>query len=175
MFGAVEPYQGQEEVITHWRQTNPDAFLVIAGKPHTPKYAATIRDAAQGLPKVVLHLEWLADPELALFLSAADVALFNYRTIFTSGAATLARSWGLPLLIPSRLTTVDLAEPNPRVVRFQSLETDFTEKLRAAQGVPPDYNSAAEWRAQTAWSRVAELTAAGYHEVFGANATEAKQ
>jgi beta-1,4-mannosyltransferase len=167
MFGAVEPYKGQEEVLAHWRKARPDALLVIAGKPQSPEYAATIRRAAEGLPKVVLHLDWLADPELALFLSAANVTLFNYRTIFTSGAATLARSWGLPLLIPARLTTVDLGEPDPRVIRFQSLETDFAGKLAAALAIASDYSAADEWRRMTAWTRVAELTLAGYHEALG--------
>ncbi len=167
MFGAVEPYKGQEEVIAHWRQARPDAYLVIAGKPQTPDYREVIRHAAEGLPKVVLHLDWLADTELALFLCAADVALFNYRTIFTSGAATLARSWGLPVLIPSRLSTVDLAEPDPRVIRFASLEEDFAESLGTALAVPPSYAAAAPWRAQTAWSHVADLTAAAYREVLG--------
>ena len=54
-------------------------------------------------------------------LSAADAAVFNYRTIFTSGAAALARSWGVPILIPSRLATVALDEPAPTVFRFDRL------------------------------------------------------
>ncbi len=168
MFGAVEPYKGQEEVLAHWREARPDALLVIAGKPQTPEYGGTIRRAAQGLPNVVLRLEWLDDSQLALFLSAADVALFNYRTIFTSGAATLARSWGLPLLLPARLSTVDLAEPDPRVMRFESLATNFAEELSAALAVTPDYAAAAAWRCHTAWTRVAELTLAGYRESLSA-------
>lgn len=170
MFGAVEPYKGQEELIAYWRRTRPDALLVIAGKPQNAEYAAFIREAARDLPKVVLYLEWLADTELALFLCAADAALFNYRTIFTSGAATLARSWGLPLLIPSRLGTVELAEPDPRVIRFGSLDEDFAEKLQDALSIAPDYQAAADWRSQTAWSRVADVTAAAYREVLGFDA-----
>jgi beta-1,4-mannosyltransferase len=91
MFGAMEPYKGQEEVLAHWRQAHPKASLVIVGKPRDAEYAAVIRDAGQNLPNVILRLGWLADSDLALYLSAADVALFNYRTIFTSGAASLAR------------------------------------------------------------------------------------
>lgn len=167
MFGAVEPYKGQEEVIAHWRQARPGASLVIVGKPRDAAYAATIHEAAKNLPNVILRLGWLADADLALYLSAADVALFNYRTIFTSGAASLARSWGLPLLIPGRLTTVDLAEPDPRVARFDRLDGDFTDRLATILETKPDYAGAAPWRAQTAWSHIAKLTAAGYREVLG--------
>lgn len=169
MFGAVEPYKGQDEVIAYWREAQPGATLVIAGRPLNPEYAGFLRRSIQHSPGVILRLEWLSDADLALLLSAADVALFNYRAIFTSGAATLARSWGLPLLIPNRLSTVDLAEPDPRVVRFEGLDEDFEEKLETAFRRAPDHAAAAPWRAQTAWARVAELTMNGYREALAAS------
>ncbi len=63
--------------------------------------------------------------------------LFHYRAIFTSGAACLARSLGIPILIPRRLDTVDLAEPHPLVFRFDALETDFRPALEAALAAQP--------------------------------------
>ena len=168
MFGAVEPYKGQEEVLAWWKTARPAAQLAIAGKPHTPDYAAAITRAADGVPGVTLRLGWLADDALAAWLSAADCVLFNYHTIFTSGSAALARSWGVPLLIPSRLATVDLGEPAPTIFRFDRLETDLAEKLRAALATPSNHAAAAPWRAQTAWPRVAALTADGYRTALTA-------
>jgi len=167
MFGTVEPYKGQEEVIAYWKEARPPARLLIVGKPSSPDYGQSLRQLAADVPGITLHFEWLTDPELALFLCAADCALFNYRAIFTSGAATLARSWGLPILLPARLDTVDLAEPNTRVLRFDSLDARFLQKLAAALAIAPDYDSAENWRERTSWARVAELTAAGYREVLG--------
>jgi glycosyltransferase involved in cell wall biosynthesis len=166
MFGAVQPYKGQEEVLAYWKEARPSEHLVIAGKPDSPEYGQTIRQLAADLPNVTLHFHWLPDAELAEYLCAADCALFNYRTIFTSGAASLARSWGLPILLPSRLETVDLGEPDPRVFRFDSFPTQFREKLAAALAISPDFQAAAGWREQISWPRVAELTVAGYREVL---------
>ncbi len=163
IFGAVEPYKGQEEILAWWKAARPAAHLVIAGKPNTPEYAATITRAAAGLPGVTLRFGWLDDAALALWLSAADCVLFNYRTIFTSGAACLARSWGVPILLPRRLDTVDLDEPAPTIFRFDRPETDLAEKLGTALATPSDYAGAANWRETTAWPRVAALTAEGYH------------
>jgi glycosyltransferase involved in cell wall biosynthesis len=174
MFGAVEPYKGQEEVLAYWKQAQPPARLLIVGKPESREYGKTIRRQAASVPNVTLYLEWLTEPELALFLSAADCALFNYRTIFTSGAASLARSWGLPVLIPARLDTVDLVEPDPRVLRFEALDSSFPQKLAAAMAIPSDYGAAEPWREQISWSRVAELTMAGYREVLGHTAPAAQ-
>ena len=162
MFGAVEPYKGQEEVIAWWRAHQPDARLAIVGNPITPDYAATLVALAAGDPRIHLRFDWLPDDELRLWLCAADAVIFNYREIFTSGAANLARSWGLPMLLPTRLETVVLDEPSPFVHRFADFTTDFPVKLQAAFKVPPDFASAAKWRAQCSWDEVARLTMAGY-------------
>lgn len=163
MFGTVEPYKGIEAVIDWWGAANPPATLAVAGKPFSPEYGAAIRERAPG--KVRLDLEWQSDEALKRWLAAADCALFHYRAIFTSGAACLARSLGIPILIPRRLDTVDLAEPHPLVFRFDSLETDFRSALDAALSAGPDYAAAAPWRQATSWSRIAGETARVYHAV----------
>ena len=166
MFGAVEPYKGIEDTLAHWRAAAPDATLVVAGKPHTPAYGESIARAAHGIPRMTLRLTRLSDSELADWLSAADAVLFNYRTIFTSGAASLARSWGIPLLLPAHLHTVDLAEPSPRVFRFTAFGENFATQLRHALETSPDFPSAAPWRAAIAWPEVARLTATAYRRAL---------
>jgi glycosyltransferase involved in cell wall biosynthesis len=166
MFGTVEPYKGIEEIINHWRRTDPPATLLIAGEPMSASYEAKILEAAAGFPRVRLHLTRLTDEELALMLSAAHCALFNYRKIFTSGAASLARSWGVPLLIPQRLASVDLGEPNPRVFRFTDLASDFNSKLDQALATPSDFASASRWRTHCRWEEVARLTSEAYRKVL---------
>ncbi len=162
MFGAVEPYKGQEEVIAWWKQAKPDATLAIVGKPHTDAYRAHISHLTEGVPNIVTHLHWLDDAQLKLWLCASDAAIFNYRQIFTSGAANLARSWGLPMLIPKHLDTVELDEPTPFVQRFDHLDSDFGAKLDGVFRIRPDFAAAAPWRAACTWDTVARLTADGY-------------
>ena len=162
VFGAVEPYKGQEELIAWWKETKPDATLAIVGKPHTDEYRAHIAQLTNGVPNIITHFEWLDDAQLKLWLCAADAAIFNYRQIFTSGAANLARSWGLPMLLPKRLDTVALDEPSPFVQRFERIDSDFAAKLDAAFHTTPDFATAADWRADCTWDTVARITADGY-------------
>jgi glycosyltransferase involved in cell wall biosynthesis len=166
MFGAVEPYKGQEEILAWWRETQPAAQLVIVGRPGTAEYGEALRKIAEGVPNVSLQFRWLSDAELALYLSAADCTVFNYLTVFTSGAASLAHSWGLPILIPSRLTTVDLHEPDPRVFRFAQVGSEFAQKLQAALQIAPDFTAAADWRGSIAWPRIAAQTVDAYRAVL---------
>jgi hypothetical protein len=101
---------------------------------------------------------------LKRWLAAADCVLFHYRAIFTSGAACLARSLGIPILIPRRLDTIDLAEPHPLVFRFDSLDTDFFNALAETLESHPDFDAAAPWRDLTAWPRIAAETARLYRD-----------
>ena len=165
IFGTVEPYKGIEPVLDWWRTHGP-ATLAVAGKPFSSEYAAAIRMRAQGASgRIRLDLSWQSDEALERWLAAADCVLFHYQAIFTSGAACLARSLGIPILIPRRLDTVDLMEPHRLVFRFDELETDFLQVLEAALVAGPDPGAAEAWRKATAWSRIAEKTAAVYRSV----------
>ena len=166
MFGMVEPYKGIEEVLAYWRSAKPPAELVIAGQPMDAAYQKKIEECAAELANVHLRLQWLDDQTLRLWLSAADLALFNYRSIFNSGAASLARSFGVPVLLPHRLKTIELGEPDPRVARFDGFHADFSTQLARLLAAGSNYDAAAGWRASIAWPRIAELTAAAYRSAL---------
>jgi glycosyltransferase involved in cell wall biosynthesis len=164
MFGTVEPYKGIEPVVEWWRSRKPEAMLAVAGKPFSAEYGAGIKERAQGV-NIRLDLSWQTDGGLGRWLGAADCVVFAYKAIFTSGAACLARSLGIPILIPRRLDTIDLGEPHRLVFRFGDLETDFARALEAALEAGPDWGAAEEWRTATAWGRIAEETARVYRAV----------
>jgi glycosyltransferase involved in cell wall biosynthesis len=165
VFGTVEPYKGIEPVLDWWRAAAPAGTLAIAGRPFTAEYAAAIRERSGGLGNIRLDLAWQSDEALGRWLTAADCALFHYKAVFTSGAACLARSLGIPILIPRRLDTIDLDEPHPLVFRFDALDTDFRPALQAALTAHPDFAAAEPWRQTTAWARIAEATARVYRAV----------
>jgi hypothetical protein len=167
MFGAVEPYKGIEEVISHWDAARFECELHIVGKPCDAEYEAVVQRAATSIAGVHFRPGWLSDADLRTWLSATDCVLFNYRSIFNSGSAPTARGYGVPALLPERLTTVQLDEPHPTVVRFRDLADDFPQKLQQALGQAPDYAGAAHWREMTSWKRMAELTVARYRQLAG--------
>jgi beta-1,4-mannosyltransferase len=166
MFGVVDQYKGIEDVLRYWIEAKPEAELAVVGNPSSQGYARSLLERASRQSKIRLAFGWLSLPQLRAWLSAADVAIFNYVRCLTSGSAALARSFGVPILLPRRLDSIDLAEPNARVFRFESTASDFERCLREALAVGADYHSAADWRAATRWSRVAAITAAAYREVL---------
>ena len=162
LFGTVSPYKGIEEVISFWHRESPDVVLAIVGKPSSAAYA----DSLARIPSIITRFERLEDDQLALWLSAADCTVFNYKAVLTSGAACLARSWGLPILIPSRLDTVDFDEPSPLVFRFKNLDADFAGMLTRALAAPGNFQAASDWRERTSWETVARATAEVYRQAL---------
>ena len=165
VFGRVEPYKGLEELIAVWSHLRTPAVLWIAGAPQSPDYARSLQLLSGTLPKVTLELRRLSDVELSLRIAAADVVLFNYRRIFTSGSACLARSLGKKILLPARLQTIDLMEPSSTVFRFETAE--FDTALDRALAAPEDSAGTTAWRSATSWHSVALKTADIYRRILG--------
>lgn len=166
VFGAVDPYKGIEEILAAWAAgPASDVRLAIIGKPSDPAYAARIAALAAKAPGTILKLERVEEPELADWMAACDCMLFNYRAILTSGSACLARAWGVPVVLPERLGTVDLMEPDPSVVRFGDTPQAMVAAVRrAAAGMA--WEHAAPYRAATGWRQVAHRTAEIYRALL---------
>jgi glycosyltransferase involved in cell wall biosynthesis len=166
VFGTISPYKGSEELVRFWAQTRVPHYLVIVGPILNHEHAQVLTTLAQDCPSVDLRFsrEWLDHETLGAWLSASDCVIFNYREIFTSGAAALARSFGIPLLIPHRLTFADLQEPHTHVFRFHALDDDFRAQLEHALVTGTNYEAGRDWRNATSWERVAEITAPVYRD-----------
>lgn len=164
MFGAVDQYKSYEDIIRWWQKNKPTLNLAIVGKPRTPEYGDHLKALIGKAPSIITSFEWLSDAQLRLWLSAASLVIFNYRDILTSGAACLARSYGIPIVLPKRLSSVDLGEPTPYVRRFSNLDSDFGQQIEMALAVEPDFAAAADWRDTCSWDRVARLTAEAYSD-----------
>ncbi len=177
IFGAIRTYKGIDQVLEWWREHPDLPHLHVVGwgsaDDSADAYAAVLENMAQEQDHITVHVApWLAEPELNAWLSAADVVICNHLRAFSSGGACLARSWGLPLLMPASAEAVDLHEPDPRVIRFDKIDAGFAHAVKSLVALGPDYASAARWRQATAWNQVAEITAATYREVYSENSTK---
>lgn len=166
MFGRIEPYKGIEPVMAWWKQHRPEARLFIVGELGVAGYDRVLAPLAGSCENIQITFRRLNDSELNLWLSAVDGVLFNYRRIFTSGAASLARSWGVPVLLPSHLKTVELGEPSPYVVRFHSLEENFSSTLDSALSQPSNFAAAQGWRDHISWPGIARKTTETYRKIL---------
>jgi hypothetical protein len=165
-FGSIDPNKDVESLVAWWRKARTRALLTVVGRPD-PATRSRLEALAENDPRILFRFGFQSDDEVRAWFSAASCALINYRKIFTSGVACLARSMGVPVVIRRDLRTIDLMEPHPLVFRFEGMEQDFGNVLAQALAARPDHSLAAEWRAATDWRKIALQTAAVYAEADG--------
>lgn len=115
-FGIVRPYKGLSELISALKilkEENLVPLLIIAGEFWEDErlYHNQIRDL--GLTRqVIIMNRYIPDDEVTILFSTADVYIAPYRTGTQSGAATIAQSFGMPMIISEPIR--DSVEHNPK-------------------------------------------------------------
>ncbi|HEX6740108.1 MAG TPA: glycosyltransferase [Vicinamibacteria bacterium] len=166
--GQVRPYKNVPHLIRTFRAlAAPDAILVVAGLPVTPELAAEVRAAAAGDRRVRVHLGFVPDGEVQVYLRAADLVVLPYRQILNSGSAILALSFARPVLVPEQGAMAELQRAAGR------------EWVRTYPGAldPAVLRDALEWALHTprdpgglfaacSWEVIARQTLAAYLTVL---------
>lgn len=104
--GILKPYKGAEFLLEAWasvQRRNPQARLVIAGtgeKRFLEAIEAKVRSLGVG-KSVRLEFRFVPAEELNLLYQAADVLVYPYREITTSGALLTGLSYGKPIVATS--------------------------------------------------------------------------
>ena len=106
IFGSLSEYKGIKElteVLTHFDQP---FTLVIAGwiKKGQQKLNNYLFNAALHDTRVIYIPEFIPDEYYPLLLNAADVCVFNYKNILTSGGIEMARAYGKTIIAPAKGT-----------------------------------------------------------------------
>lgn len=163
--GQVRPYKGVGQLVQSFRQilkNNPRARLVIGGAIHDA-FWNTVEPALnmQERARILASERFLDETEMQVFLRAADLAVFPYRNILTSGSLLLALSFGLPVVIPEVGMTREVLKGSDAGVLYDRADPDgllralnsLLAKLREGQ----ELQSAALAVAQgQGWPNVAE-------------------
>jgi glycosyltransferase involved in cell wall biosynthesis len=105
--GIIFPYKGIDLLLDAWQQVeanNVDACLLIVGTG-APEFAEQIREQISrlGLKHVKLHLRFISTEELVTLYRAADIVVYPYRAITTSGALATGLALG-KTIVASDLT-----------------------------------------------------------------------
>jgi glycosyltransferase involved in cell wall biosynthesis len=96
--GIIFPYKGLDLLITAWQQVEkntPDAHLVIVGTG-APELLDRLRAQVEqlGLTNITLDFRFTSAAELVAIYNAADIVVYPYRAITTSGALATGISLG---------------------------------------------------------------------------------
>jgi glycosyltransferase involved in cell wall biosynthesis len=112
--GGYRPNKGIESVIQAFSNLKGDKFrLTISGNAsYHKKYAQSLIKLAEGDDRISFNLERIPDEDLQVFLNSADILVFPFSEILTSGSTILAMSFERPVIVPRMGCFPALIEPD---------------------------------------------------------------
>jgi glycosyltransferase involved in cell wall biosynthesis len=170
--GIIFPYKGIDLLLRAWREVeaaDDSVCLVIAGTG-APELLDQIRKqiAELGLKRVKLHFRFITAEELVTLYRAADIVVYPYRAITTSGALATGLALGktivasdLPVFREAlndreNARLVDVSQGNQLASVLSELAQDVEQRMRLARKVR-DMNFGDE-----TWQNIARATFATY-------------
>lgn len=98
-FGSIKAYKGLDiliEAVDVVRQTFPELWVIVAGRPDDREQAALMQRCPH---QTIFHSEYIPSNVMWRYHLAADLAVFPYRKITQSGALITAMAYGLPVIV----------------------------------------------------------------------------
>ena len=175
--GIIFPYKGIDLLLAAWRQVEarvPEAVLVIAGTG-APELLEQIRRQISelGLTRVKTEFRFVSTEELVALYRAADVVVYPYRAITTSGALATGLALGKTIAASDLPVFRELLTDGENALLTPPLDTDAMGKalVRVLQDPVLRERLAERVRAMRfgdeSWLRIAEQTRAVYADLVG--------
>ena len=100
--GEIRYYKGVLELIDAFQKLDSkNANLTIAGRPKNDTIVKQIKEKISGSENTIkLIPEFIPDDEMQLYINSADVMVFPYQDILTSGGIIMAMSFGKAIIAP---------------------------------------------------------------------------
>ncbi len=98
-FGLIREYKGLDILLNAFSKLDDSYELVIAGEPYGSfdKYEKLI-ELSPNRERIKLFTRYIADSEVPLFFSSADVCVLPYRSATQSGISAISYHFGLPMI-----------------------------------------------------------------------------
>lgn len=165
--GYIRPYKNVPKLVRVFRNmVDPEAVLLIAGKPGLPELALEIETIASEDQRVKLFLNLIPEDDMQLYLQTANLVVLPYEDILNSGGALLALSFDRPVLVPRKGSMREL----------QAFVGEEWVKTYIGELTPEIIQDALEWSLSSTrpkrvpldkldWGNLANMTLAAYKEI----------
>ncbi|MDH7509815.1 MAG: glycosyltransferase [Methanolinea sp.] len=101
-FGLLRPYKGVKYLIRAFESLPPDVVqstrLLIVGEAWEDRESLSLAEESPLRDKITIVNRYVADSEVPLFFSAADMLVLPYTRASQSGVAHIAMAYGLPII-----------------------------------------------------------------------------
>ncbi|MFC1560803.1 glycosyltransferase family 4 protein [Pseudomonadota bacterium] len=169
MLGNLRPYKGLEQLIREFSQIDlPKAVLCIAGRPLNEDYKTKLESLVADCPGIILHPKFIEDHELQIYFNAANIAIYPYTDVLTSGAVVLGMSFGIACIAPIKGCIPDyldhkgafLYDPIDQGALKSAIKSAYQDEIRLLEMGRENLEKARGWT----WDCVAEKTLLVYQK-----------
>jgi glycosyltransferase involved in cell wall biosynthesis len=129
--GNITAYKGLERFVEDFQAiAGTDDVAIIAGRNRDPTLVARLRAKAADDGRLRLDVREIADDEIQVYLSAADVMVAPFSRILTSSSVMTALSYGLPVIVPRLGCLPELVTAETGIIYDPYTPTALGEALR---------------------------------------------
>jgi beta-1,4-mannosyltransferase len=113
-FGTVRPNKGLDQLVAAFHSlTGQDSILLVGARVYNDESAAAVDRIERADPRIQVHRSrFYSNEAFQIFYNAADVAVFPFTEVLTSGSAITALSLGCPVIVPAIGCLTELVDPS---------------------------------------------------------------
>ncbi|MBX3011038.1 MAG: glycosyltransferase [Caldilineaceae bacterium] len=165
-FGNVRPYKGLDQLLEIFTALPGQALtLLLAAKVYNEYGDQFVARARQSDPRIVVSpSRFFANEEFQRYFNAADVGVFPFVDVLTSGSTITALSFGLPVIVPGVGCLPELVDDEVGILYDQRQPAALQTAMSAIQQRDmTQMRQAAYQRAlQLDWDTIGRQTLAAY-------------
>ena len=175
--GIIFPYKGVDLLLEAWKkvESSSDAACLVVAGTGAPELLEQIREQVGrlGLKDVKLHFRFISTEELVAMYRVADVVVYPYRAITTSGALATGLALGKTILASDLPVFRELLTDTENALLVNPENTDALASalLRLIDDATLRERLAAKVRAMNfgdeSWLSIAQKTVDAYASVLG--------
>jgi len=131
-FGQIRPYKGISDLIDSFIDLHDSmAYLLIVGKPYNNELIEEIENKTNKYENIKAILRFIPDHEIQIYMNAADVVVFPFKKILTSGSVILAMSFAKPIIAPTSGCIPDILDNKGSFLYNPLSENSLLEAMKA--------------------------------------------
>lgn len=166
-FGNVRANKGVDQLLDRFLALRGEHLRFLFAARICSEYGARLVERARGAdPRIVLReSKFYANEDFQWYFNAADVAVFPFTDILTSGSAITALSFHCPVLVPGIGCLPELVDASVGALYDPGAEGGLGRALEQAQSLRRhDLRPGIEQRLrELSWDRIARTTLEAYH------------
>ena len=170
LLGNISSYKGIDRFVRVFQQQgDAEDVAIIAGRDRAPALTRSLQELSRTDARIRVHAGFIPDNQVQRFLRAADVMVFCFDQVLTSGSVILGMTYGLPVIAPALGCLPELVPPDAGLLYDPADQTGLGNVARkvkemdlAAMGA-----RAQSIAAQLRWDDIARRTAAIYRRCLG--------